>query len=342
LIYLQFVRILFGVVSKVKLKDLGERKAQDLIRDVFILRTLDSEGMKDDCAVVEFGDDYLLITTDMIAEHTHIPEKATFWQAGWYLAAINLSDIAAMGGEPLGLVCALGLPSEFDDKNLNKLMEGMNSCVSKYGTSILGGDTKEAESLTITGCAIGRVAKKEIMRRSGAAPGDTVAVTGELGRAGAAYLALKNEIDQEKSTKKLLEIQPRIKEGIALSKTKVVTSCMDISDGLASSIHQLSKINDVSFEIDFDKIPVALDAGAITEKLNVPLEEPVLYMGGDYELLVTISEGRVGKAQRALSELDVGLTLIGKVIENDENILIKDGVSTSLEDRGYEHFRWEK
>jgi thiamine-monophosphate kinase len=330
------------VVSKVRLKDLGERKAQELIRDVFILRTLDSEGMKDDCAAVEFGDDYLLITTDMIAEHTHIPKNATFWQVGWHLAAINLSDIAAMGGEPLGLVCALGLPFDFDDKNLNELMEGMNSCISKYGTSILGGDTKETESLTITGCAIGRVAKDEIMRRSGAMPGDIVAVTGELGRAGAAYHSLKNNIDLENALKDLLEVQPRIAEGIILSDTKAATSCMDISDGLASSIHQLSKVNDVSFEIDFDKIPVSPEAKVTCEKLNLPLKEPVLYMGGDYELLVTIKEGQLEKPQRACSELGAGLTPIGKVIENNKNLLIKDGISTSLEDRGYEHFRWEK
>ncbi len=322
-----------------KLKDLGERKAQELIRDVFLLRTLDSEGMKDDCAVVELKDDFLLITTDMIAEHTHIPENATYRQVGWYLAAINLSDIAAMGGAPLGMVVALGLPSEFDDNDLNALMDGMNSCTSKFETSILGGDTKEAESLTLSGCAIGRVAKDRIMRRFGARAGDIVAVTGDLGEAGAAYHAMKNKTDEENSIEKLLEFQPRIPEGMALSETGVVTSCMDISDGLASSIHQLIKINKIGFRVDFDKVPVAPYAESMAKKLNLPLEEPVMYMGGDYELLVTIKKGGVKKAQDALSEFGNTLTPCGEVIEDKKNILIKYGISTSLEDRGYEHFR---
>jgi thiamine-monophosphate kinase len=137
-------------------------------------------------------------------------------------------------------------------------------------------------------------------------------------------------------------VQPRIAEGIILSDTRAASSCMDISDGLASSIHQLSKINDVSFEIDFNKIPVSPDAKITAEKLNLPLDEPVLYMGGDYELLVTMKEEAIENAQGALSELGTDLTPIGKVTEKDKNIIIKDEVSTSLEDRGYEHFRWKE
>ncbi|UCE39225.1 MAG: thiamine-phosphate kinase [Thermoplasmata archaeon] len=324
-----------------KLKDLGERKAQELIRDVLALKTIDSAEMKDDCAVVEFGDGYLLITTDMISQHTHIPEKATFWQIGWHLVAINLSDIASMGGRPMGMVVALGLPKDFEEESLRNIISGMDSCSSKYDTCILGGDTKEAKSLTLSGCAIGSVPKSEIMQRKGAKPRDIVAVTGELGKAGAAFHALKDNIDEENVIKNLLEINPRIQEGMALSKTKVVTSCMDISDGLASSIHQLSSLNEVTFNIDFNKIPISSNAKDISKKLDIPLEEPVLYMGGDYELLVTLMKDKVADAQKVLSDIGTTLTPIGEVKKDNKNILIKDGISTTLEYRGYEHFRWK-
>ncbi|UCG68141.1 MAG: thiamine-phosphate kinase [Thermoplasmata archaeon] len=323
------------------LRDLGERKAQELIRDILLNNTIDNADMMDDCAVVEFGDDYLLVTTDMISKSTHIPENATFWQTGWHLVAINLSDIAAMGGKPLGLVVALGLPRIFDLGSLQKIVDGMNSCASKFGTCILGGDTKEAETLTLSGCAVGSVAKSEIMLRKGAKPGNIVAVTGKSGGAGAAYYALKNDINQDNSVKNLLEITPRIQEGRVLAKTKVVTSCMDISDGLASSIHQMGILNRVSFQLDFDQIPISSEAEAVSKSLHLPIEELVLYSGGDYELLITIDKDKMEDAKEALSEIGTKISPIGIVEEGTENTLIKDGVSTYLENRGYEHFRWK-
>ncbi len=330
------------MVSKVKLKDLGERKAQEVIREVIGERTIDLGDLKDDCAVVEFKDGYLLITTDMISQKTHIPANATFSQMGWHVVAINLSDIAAMGGEPLGIVLALGMPLDFEEESLQELMDGANSCALKFDTYLLGGDTKENECLTISGCAVGKVPGSEVMRRSGAKVGDIVAVTGELGGAGSAYHLLKNSIDSENAIKNLLQIYPRINEGRALAKTRTVTSCMDISDGLASSIHQLSNLNDVRFRIDFENIPVSIKAKALSENLKIPLEELTVYFGGDYELLVTIEKEKVEDAQKALARMRTKLTPIGEVIENNKNILIKDGISSSLEDRGYEHFRWKE
>lgn len=321
-----------------KLRDLGERKAVELIWDLLGERGIDV-AIKDDCATLDLGDEYLLVTTDMISEHTHIPEKAKPCQIGWHIVAINLSDIAAMGGEPFGVVVALGLPDDYEVNSLEKMVEGMRSCASNFNTTILGGDTKEVKNLTLSGCAIGRVAKTEIMLRKGAKPGDVVAVTGDLGGAASAYYTLKNNPDDEKAIKSLLEVNPRIKEGIALSKTGVVTTCMDISDGLASSIHQLSLLNDITFQLDFNQIPESNEAKDMSKNFNMPLEELAIYFGGDYELLVTLDKDGLDRAQKALSEIGTKLSPIGKVLKDKENILIKDGVSTFLENRGFEHFR---
>ncbi|UCE74546.1 MAG: thiamine-phosphate kinase [Methanomassiliicoccales archaeon] len=323
------------------MRDFGERKAIELIREILGHTDVDLTNKKDDCAVIDFGNEFLLITTDMISKPTHIPEKAAPWQIGWHIVAINLSDIAAMGGEPLGIVVALGLPADCDVEFLKGIAEGMSSCASDFEVPILGGDTKEVDCLTLAGCAYGKVAKSEIMLRHGAKPGNIVAVTGELGRAAAGYHALKKDIEEENATRNLLEIHPRVKEGRALAKTKAVTSCMDISDGLASSIHQMSTQNDLAFLIDFNKIPISSEAKTISSELGIPLSELVIYFGGDYELIVTLDKDRLAESKKAADEVGTKLTVIGEVVKDKRNTLIKDGVSTSLEGRGYEHFRWE-
>lgn len=325
-----------------KLNELGERKIIKLAREILLNGSSDELNLEDDCGALEFGQDYLLITTDMISQKTHIPKNAKPWQIGWHLVAINLSDIASMGGEPLGVVVAVGLPSSFDEEFVKEIIEGANLCSQKYGISILGGDTKETDSLTLTACAIGRVGKSEIMKRKGAKSEDIVCVTGALGKAAAAYYSLQKKSDDSESIKDLLEVHPRIPEGRILSKSNAITSAMDISDGLASSLFQLSEINNVSYEIEFDKVPKSDKALSSSERSDVPLEDLILYFGGDYELLVTIKEERFKEIKKALSDVGTKFTHIGRVTENKKNMLIKDSVSTSLKDKGYEHFRWNK
>lgn len=319
-----------------KLKDIGERKAIEEI--VKILGEKSDIG--DDCAKIDFGEKYLLLTTDMITESTHIPVNSTPWQIGWHIIAINLSDIAAKGGEPLGILISLGLPKDYSDSFLKELTNGMKDCTDTYKTEIIGGDTKENENLTLCGTAIGIVSKNEFIPRIGAKIGDLVAVTGSLGKAAAGYYSLnnKNFEDEINSLKSLLEIKPRIKEGRVLAKTGVVTSCMDISDGLASSIYQLSKMNNVGFEIYFNKVPVSPEVKKLSEKLQVKLEEMVLYFGGDYELLLTIKPSEVKIAVSAIEKIGGTLSIIGKVTEK-ENFLLLNSNYHKLENRGYEHLR---
>jgi thiamine-monophosphate kinase len=330
------------MVRNMKLRELGERNAQNIIRNILSDNTNDKLEIEDDCAALDFGEYFLLITTDLISQSTHIPQNATPWQIGWHVTAINLSDIASMGGEPIGLVVALGLPASYDEEFLSELVKGAHSCATKFKTSILGGDTKESESLTLSGCALGRVLKSEIMKRKGAKPGDLVCVTGELGKAGCAYYSLENDPENEGAIKDLLEVTPRIIEGRILAQSQAVTSCMDISDGLASSIHQLSQLNSVGFEVDIKKLPVYHKAQEVSEKLNIQIEDMTVYFGGDYELLLTVKESKVAHLKKEMAKTQTRFSEIGRVVETKTNTLIKDDISSSLEDRGYEHFRWNK
>ncbi len=169
-----------------------------------------------------------------------------------------------------------------------------------------------------------------MLRRSGANVGDMVCVTGELGTAEAGLQALSREIPQnskKRLTKKLFEPQPRVNEGIALSESGVVTSMMDISDGLALSLHDMSKASSVGFLIYGDKLPVLDEVKVISSGLNLPL-----YGAGDFELLFTIKPNALGRARKACQ-----FTVIGEVTHGD--ILIKkDGLTEKIEARGYEHF----
>ena len=176
-----------------KLSDLGERKAIQLISNI-LSRGDEAVGIGDDCAAFQFKNDFLLVSTDMITEKTHIPEIMTPWQMGWFIVAINLSDIAAKGGKPFGFVLSLGLPRDTTDSFLKEMMNGVESCVNKYGLSIVGGDTKENPNITLCGTVFGIVKKDEFMARKGCKPGDLIAVTGELGKAGAGFFAMQHDV----------------------------------------------------------------------------------------------------------------------------------------------------
>jgi thiamine-monophosphate kinase len=321
-----------------KLSDMGERKAIDLI---FTLLSKGNTAVEigDDCAVLDFGEEHLLVSTDMIHQDTHLPQGMTPFQIGWFVVAINLSDIAAKGGTPLGVVLSLGLPRESSDSFLKELMSGADACATRFNTSIIGGDTKENPSVTIAGTAVGTVNKQEFMPRRGARPGDVVAVTGSLGGAGAGLYALQHGLQDVISLKRLLEPIPCLQEGRALARLRCVTSCMDISDGLSSSLYQLRKLNSVGFEINGERIPIASELAKLQRNKDIDIYEYALHSGGDYELMLTLPSDCLAQATQALEEIGTQLTRIGGVTETKEITKIFNGKRTILSDRGYEHFK---
>ncbi|HID25123.1 MAG TPA: thiamine-phosphate kinase [Thermoplasmata archaeon] len=317
----------------VKLSEIGERAIVEEIR-----KMLDQENsfLGDDCAYILYGEEYLLITTDMVREKTHLPSVMKPWDTGWFVAAINISDIAAMGGTPLGLLFSLGVPKAADETVVLEIMRGADECVKHYNALVIGGDTKEHDEITISGTAVGNVPKNEILFRIGMKPGDVVAVTGMLGKAGAGYLALKHNLSNI-SLDGLIHPFPRVEAGRKLAQNQLVTACMDISDGLASSLYQLAAMNGVGFVIERDALPVAKEAFAVAEKLGKDPYSIAIDYGGDYELLVTLPSENVTRACNLLSKTP--LTIIGKVTETKDIDIICHGRKRRLFDKGYEHFR---
>lgn len=322
-----------------RLADIGERGAIRRIESI-LKKGNNTLGIGDDCAAIDMGNHYLLVTTDMMFQRTHIPPQMTPYQMGWFLVAINLSDIAAKGGTPLGVVCSFGLPKKTSEGFLRQLAKGADTCATCFGTTIMGGDTKETAEITLCGTAFGTVEKDVFMPRIGMRPGDVVALTGSLGKAAAGHYALQKNKQEKKLSKALLEPQPRIREGKLLAMQHSVSSSMDISDGLSASLYQLGEVNAVGFEIQKQALPVAEEVVKLAAKdQRIDPFSLALHFGGDYELLVTIPFKKFQHTQKSLRKKDVPLTAIGVVTKKKRILLIDRGKKTPLENKGYEHFK---
>ena len=304
-----------------ELSDIGEREIV-----ASLIKKFDPQGiysLGDDTAILDYGKEYLLITTDTITQETHIPQDADPEDVGWYAAAINLSDIAAMGGRPFGMLFSLGMPANLSVKWFDKLTDGIRNCSSKYCVPVLGGDTKENDCLTITGIAIGTVPKNQIIRRNGARPGDILAMTGHIGK-GILW-------ERDGAVSQYLKFEPQLKLGQQLAESGGVTSCIDISDGLSTSIHLLADASNSGFEVEHELISFV---PGLSEKEKLM----ALHYGGDYELLFTIRPDRAEQVMN-LGNRECKITKIGYVTDDMSISLVRESTSEPLQNRGYEHFR---
>ncbi|OPX80952.1 MAG: thiamine monophosphate kinase [Methanosaeta sp. PtaB.Bin087] len=315
-------------------EDLGERR---LVRRVAEILGISE---RDDCAMVEDGENYLVWTTDMLHRRADFPEIATGWQIGWMAAAVNLSDVAAMGALPTGLLSAAGIPPGTEVEYVEEIFAGMKDCARTFGTRVLGGDLDSCDELTLVGTALGRVERDRVLRRRGARPGDLLCTTGTLGGAGAGLrVALEAEgkgIGSDPGlvalTRRLLEPSPRMAEGRALALSGAATSMMDNSDGLVLSLYELAEASGVGFLLQEEMIPIDPLVALVAEDREDALDL-ALTAGGDFELVFTLRPDRIGDAADAC-----GLAVIGTVAE--EGVILASAEGTEeLRPRGYDQMK---
>ncbi len=270
-------------------------------------------GIGDDCAAIpQRSGEETLVSTDMLIEGTHfLIDDITPYQLGWKAAASNFSDIAAMGGSPVGTFLALALPKDLPVKWSEEFLAGLHEISSKYGFPLLGGDTTASpEGVCICITVLGRAASGRSLKRSGAVVGDLVCVTGTLGDSAAGLSAIlkgerrSDEVEYLVSRHYLPE--PRVAEGIALAESGGVHSMMDISDGIGSDLRHIMKESKVGIEIDIDKIPVSNQLRLYCNRNNVDMYSFAAAGGEDYELLFSV-------APEAEPSLKVEHTVIGRV-----------------------------
>lgn len=313
------------------LDELGERKLVEAISALLEGDALVGPG--DDAAVIALGERCLVASTDLVSFSRHMPEGMSYRDFGWMAVAVNLSDIASMGAEPIAFLAALAMPGDLPEASLMEIVEGMQECASAHATPIVGGDTKVGEGL-VAGTALGLVSQEELLLRSGASPHDLVAVTGRLGEAAAGFYSIEKGVDLPSAREALFRPRPRVKEGRMLAESGAISACMDLSDGLAAAVSQISQASGTGMQILWEALPLGPNVERMAEE-GVSMEELALNFGGEYELLFTIRPEKLGNAHA----LDVDFTIIGRVLAGDENVLIKDNSIINLDDQGYEHFR---
>ncbi|MHA1299861.1 MAG: thiamine-phosphate kinase [Candidatus Helarchaeota archaeon] len=303
-------------------------------------------GIYEDTGVIDLSDGrVLIVTTDLIGRKTHMPPKMTPRQMGKKSITVNISDLAAMGAKPLGLVMSIGVPSDLDESILKEVAIGMNEAAEEYGTCVFGGDTNKTDDLILAGTAIGIANKDELLTRHSAKPGDLVAVTGYLGTSAAGLQILLKKLNVSPNAKKKLTIatlepKAQLKIAIKLAKLKAITASGDITDGLSWELHKIAAASGCGIEIEEDKIPVLDETKQIAKICKLNYLELILHIGEDFELVFTINPEKWKDVQELCEKNKVKITQIG-IVTNNKNIVSminKNGEKIKLQRKGYDQF----
>jgi len=300
-------------------------------------------GIGDDAAVWRPAVPCQLVTVDSLVENVHFTRRTTTWEKlGEKALAVNLSDIAAMGGVPLYALISLGLPPDTRVENVTRLYAGMNSIARKYGVRLVGGDTVSSPALFISVTVLGSAVNKEgnVLSRAAAKPGDKVAVTGTLGdSAGGLKILLEKLSFPRRAAAKLkaahLTPAPRVAEGQLLVKNGVKCG-MDISDGLAGDLAHICEMSGVGASINVDAVPLSPELRQCFADCALPL---ALNGGEDYELLFTAPPARIRAAQRALK---CPVTVVGEITAANPGkvrLFNRRGQRVEIEKSGWDHFQ---
>lgn len=325
------------------LENLGERKIIELFLEQLEKMPQMPIPFGDDVSAVSMENGQLaVLKTDMLVGKTDVPPSMSFWQAARKAVVMNVSDFAAKGVKPIAVLVSLGLPPNLRAKDIEEIGKGLNAGAREYGAYVIGGDTGEASDLIISIFLFGTTVKNPLMLRSGAKTGDVVAVTGFFGKSAAALKILVGGYEASETMRRMLVDSvfvphARLKEGLALGKTRAVTASIDSSDGLAWSLHEIAKASDIGFLID--RLPIAKEVEAFARINMLDPLELALYGGEEYELVLTVNPKLWSKAEKAVQEVGGRLLPIGKVTRARKIVLAVDGVKRVIEPRGWEHFK---
>ena len=299
-------------------------------------------GIGDDAAAYFSNNEIQLATVDSLVQDVHFSFSYMSWQElGWKSIAVNLSDIAAMGGFPRYALVSLGLPGNTEAENVIDLYRGMFDIAGKFGVAIVGGDTVGSPFVFISVTVIGGAGEKKrnMLRRSAAKPGDKIAVTNSLGASAAGLEMLRKGLKfSPKFSKPLrqahLTPNPRVAEGQLLVE-KGIKCGMDISDGLIGDLAHICMESKVGARINVDLVPIA---PAVKECFGERALEMALTGGEDYELLFTAPPAVINKVTKAIR---CPVTIIGEITaEKAGRVTLVDsqGKLFNIKKTGWDHF----
>lgn len=291
-------------------------------------------GVGDDCALLRLAPgQQLAVSSDMLVEGRHFLSTVAPERLGHKALAVNLSDLAACGAEPLGFTLALALPRA-DEAFLAGFARGLLALAEAAGIELVGGDTT-AGPLNICITAMGQVPSGQALLRSGAQAGDDLWVSGPLGDARLALEVFRGQValpgEAFEAVRRAMELpQPRVALGLALRG--VATSAIDLSDGLLGDLGHVLVRSQVGAVVEVDAIPRSATLAALPRALQL---ECVLAGGDDYELLFTAPPSRRAEVQA----LAAGVTRIGRITpETGLRVMDAAGAAVATPWRGFDHF----
>jgi len=303
------------------------------------------KGIGDDAAVLEFAGNYLLCTTDLLVEDTHFRwEWMSPFALGYKSLAVNISDIAAMGGRPECFTVSVGFPKDFSEERLLEFLRGLESIARKYKLSLIGGDTVHSEKTIINVMVIGRVEKNQVLFRSGAQVGDVIFVSGYLGNAAAGLAILEQGIEKENELfsqliKAQLLPEPEVDLGYYLAQTGLVHAMIDISDGIASDLTWICQESGVGAYVYQELLPISPACKIAAKRLNQDYLSWALSGGEDYRLLFTAPKKTADELKQSVAKaLNKEIFIIGEVTAGARVYLIQDGQKKDITGKGYTHF----
>jgi thiamine-monophosphate kinase len=313
---------------------LGPGTEFDRIRRIAQLLGPQGVGLGDDCGLVREGEEFFALSTDVSVEGVHFrPQWVRPEEVGWRAAASALSDLAAEGALPVGLLCAVTMPAPAPEAHLLELMSGVGAAAKYAGGLVLGGDISTGLGWSVAVTVIGRT--RAPVTRGGAEPGDHLWVSGTLGGARAALEAWRRgEQPLPAARARFAHPEPRIAAGRWLARHGA-RAMIDLSDGLGGDAGHLAAASAVAVEIDLDAIPIVPEVMPEAERLGVPPHQFAAEGGEDFELLVALPP-RFNAAELFARECGIQLTRIGSVSEGSGARFLQDGRTIIL--KGFNHF----
>ncbi len=330
-----------GVVELISLRELGELRVIRILERSLGTSRDTVVGFGDDVSAVKLPDGKVaVLKTDMLVGSTDIPPGMTMRQVARKAVVANVSDLAAKGARPLAGLVALGLPATLTRKDVQGIAAGLSGAAREYQFPLVGGDTNESNDLTISIALFSIARKGQLVLRSGARVGDIVAVSGEFGSASAGLKALlQHKVRPARLPRALYQAvyNPRaeLDVGLRLGASGALTASIDSSDGLAWSLHELSRASGVGIRIDH--VPVSKAAEEFSARHRYRARDLALYGGEEYCLVVTVKPEKFRIAQKAARGK---LRPIGAVTSKSTGVRLRlAGEDVKVAMKGWEHFK---
>jgi thiamine-monophosphate kinase len=313
---------------------LGPGAEFDRIRQIARVLGTAAAGLGDDCAIIPDGKEFLALSTDTSVEGVHFRlDWMQLDDVGWRAAAAALSDLAAEGAEPVGLLCAVTVPHSSGEADLLKLMRGVGAVAEQVHAPVIGGDLSAGPAWSVTVTVVGRT--RAPVTRGGAKAGDGIWVTGTLGASRAALEALRSgRQPSAESRERFIRPLPRIAAGRWLARNGA-HAMIDLSDGLGGDAAHIAAASAVSLSIDLNLLPLSPDVSNEARLLGFPAGQFAAEGGEDYELLVVMPP-EFDSPEGFVSECGIPLTAIGSIQAGDGVSFLLDSRPIALQ--GFDHF----